>query len=209
MDAVINRFIFLLKRRGVRISPAESLDAMQALAWVGLDERDTVRTVLCSTLIKDVRDLPVFEELFEQFFNLPKASPISEATAEEPPSPHETTPEPPDVVAEQNPASGQPDDDNAHEDALDLRDYFDDAQMVTHFNSNQDPNDLSLAEFGQNLVLSRNRDLLDEVMRKAMRLLKARRMKSAGRAGGRVELQRGDCRAGRGGDRRCGDRIAG
>ena len=73
MDAVINRFIFLLKGRGVRISPAESLDAMQALAWVTLDERDTVRIVLRSTLIKAVRDLPVFEELFEQFFSLPKA----------------------------------------------------------------------------------------------------------------------------------------
>ena len=182
MDAVINRFIFLLKRRGVRISPAESLDAMQALAWVALHERDTVRTVLCSTLIKDVRDLPVFGELFEQFFSLPKASPPVDSVPE-PPPPRETAPEPPDVVAEQNPASGQPDDDNAHEDALDLRDYFDDAQMVTHFNSNQDPNDLSLAEFGQNLVLSRNRDLLDQVMQKAMQVLKARRMKNAGRAG--------------------------
>ena len=50
-------------------------------------------------------------------------------------------------------------------------------------NSHQDANDLSLAEFGQNLVLSRNRDLLDQVMRKAMQLLKARRMKNAGRAG--------------------------
>lgn len=79
-------------------------------------------------------------------------------------------------------ASGQPDGDTAHEDPLDIRDYFGDAQMATHFNSNQDPDDFSLVEFGQNLVLSRNRDLLDEVMRKAMRLLKARRMKSAGRA---------------------------
>ncbi|NMQ21199.1 CoxE, partial [Candidatus Competibacter phosphatis] len=61
MDAVINRFIFLLKKQGVRISPAESLDAMQALAWVTLHDRDTVRAVLCSTLIKDVRDQPVFE----------------------------------------------------------------------------------------------------------------------------------------------------
>ena len=167
-----------------------------------------MRTVLRSTLIKDVRDFPVFEELFDRFFSLPKASPPTDSGAGPPPH-RETAPEPPEVVAEQNPASGQPDDDTAHEDPLDIRDYFGDAQMATHFNSNQDPDDFSLVEFGQNLVLSRNRDLLDEVMRKAMRLLKARRMKSAGRAGGRVELQRGDCRAGRGGDRRCGDRIAG
>ena len=68
------------------------------------------------------------------------------------------------MVAEQNPVSGQSDGDNAHEDALDIRDYFADESMATHFNSNQDANDLSLAEFGQNLVLSRKRDLLDQVM---------------------------------------------
>ena len=182
MDAVINRFIFLLKKRGVRISPAESQDAMQALAWVALHDRDTVRTVLRSTLIKDVRDQPVFEELFEQFFSLPKASPSPESVAEPPPH-RETAPEPPETVAEQTQITGQPDGDNAHEDALNIRDYFDDESMATHFNSHQDANDLSLAEFGQNLVLSRNRDLLDQVMRKAMQLLKARRMKNVGRAG--------------------------
>ena len=101
----------------------------------------------------------------------------------EPPPHRETAPEPPTTVAEQTQITGQPDGDNAHEDALDIRDYFDAESMATHFNSHQDANDLSLAEFGQNLVLSRNRDLLDQVMRKAMQLLKARRMKNAGRAG--------------------------
>ena len=72
MDAAINRFIFLLKQRGARISPAESLDAMQALTRVALDDRDTVRAVLRCTLIKDLRDGSMFEELFDQFFNLPK-----------------------------------------------------------------------------------------------------------------------------------------
>ncbi len=182
MDAVINRFIFLLKKRGVRISPAESLDAMQALAWVTLDDRATVRIVLRSTLIKAVRDLPVFEELFEQFFSLPKVSPPNDSVAEAP-GQRETASVPPEMVVEQAPISGQPDGDNAHEDALDIRDYFDDAQMVTHFNSHQDANDLNLTEFGQNLVLSRNRDLLDQVMQKAMQLLKVRRVKNAGRAG--------------------------
>jgi len=183
MDAVINRFVFLLKSRGVRISPAESLDAMQALAWVGLDERDTLRIVLRSTLIKAVRDLPLFDELFNQFFSRPKAAPAIESAAEALPPPHETAPEPPEMVAESASVSGQPDGDNAHEDALDIRDYFDDGSMATHFNSNQDTNDLSLAEFGQNLVLSRKRDLLDQVMQKAMQVLKARRMKHGGRAG--------------------------
>ncbi|MCB1821370.1 MAG: VWA domain-containing protein, partial [Candidatus Competibacteraceae bacterium] len=182
MDAVINRFIFLLKSWGARISPAESLDALQALAWVTLHDRDTVRTVLRSTLIKDLHDLPAFEELFEQFFSLSKWSPAPESVAE-PLSQNKTAPESLETVAEQDIAGGRPDSDNAHEDALDIRDYFDDAQMVTHFNSHQDANDLRLAEFSQNLVLSRNRDLLDQVMQKAMQLLKVRRVKNVGRVG--------------------------
>ncbi|HCK81974.1 MAG TPA: VWA domain-containing protein [Candidatus Competibacter sp.] len=183
MDAAINRFVFLLKRRGARISPAESLDAMRALARVALHERDTVRAALRCTLIKNLRDLPLFEELFEQFFTLPqRATPAGPAT-EPPPLPPDAALAPPSTIAAQEAAGGQPDGDNAHEDALDIREYFDEAQMVTHFNSHQDPNDLSLAEFGQNLVLSRRRELLDQAMKNALQMLKARRLKNAGRAG--------------------------
>ena len=182
MDAAINRFIFLLKKQGVRISPSESLDALQALAWVTLHDRDTVRTVLRSTLIKDLRDLSVFEELFDQFFTLPKVAPKPEATAEPPPR-RETELNAPEAVVEQEPTRGRPDNDTHEEDALDIRDYFEDDDLVTHFNAHQDDNDLSLAEFGQNLLLSRNQDLLDRVMNKAMQLLKVRRVKNATHAG--------------------------
>lgn len=181
MDAAINRFVFLLKRRGARISPAESLDAMRALARVALHDRDTVRAVLRCTLIKDVRDLSMFEELFEQFFNLPKRA-RSSAPEREAPSPPEAAP-PPEAIAAREATSGRADGDNAHEDLLDIRDYFDESQMATHFNAHQDPNDFSLAEFGQNLLLSRRRELLDQALRNAVQLLKARRVKNAGRVG--------------------------
>ncbi|MBK7983112.1 MAG: VWA domain-containing protein [Candidatus Competibacteraceae bacterium] len=182
MDAAINRFIFLLKRRGARISPAESLDAMQALTRVALDDRDTVRAVLRCTLIKDLRDGSMFEELFDQFFNLPKRDPDAAPASEPPPQP-EAAVQPPQATEAQDGASGRPDGDNAHEDALDIRDYFDPSQMATHFNTHQDPDDFSLSEFGQNLVLSRRRELLDQALRNAVQLLKARRVKHARRAG--------------------------
>ena len=181
MDAAINRFVFLLKRRGARISPAESLDAMRALARVALHDRDTVRAVLRCTLIKDVRDLSMFEELFEQFFNLPKRA-RSSSPEREAPSPPEAAP-PPEAIAAREATGGRADGDNAHEDLLDIRDYFDESQMATHFNTHQDPDDFSLAEFGQNLLLSRRRELLDQALRNAVQLLKARRVKNAGRAG--------------------------
>lgn len=72
MDAIINRFIHILKLNGVRISPAETIDALQALAYVTLDDRETVRTTLCSTLIKDSNDISLFDHLFDMFFGLPE-----------------------------------------------------------------------------------------------------------------------------------------
>ncbi|NJO55595.1 MAG: hypothetical protein HC834_03680 [Rhodospirillales bacterium] len=71
MDAAFNRFVCLLKRNGVRVSPSETIDAMQALLRISVAERATVKTVLQSTLIKNAHDIPVFEELFEVFFGLP------------------------------------------------------------------------------------------------------------------------------------------
>ena len=68
----------MLKRNGVRISPSESIDAMQALACVTLADRDTARTVLRSTLIKDTHDIPVFDEVFELFFRMPAWSSLLE-----------------------------------------------------------------------------------------------------------------------------------
>lgn len=182
MDAAINRFVFLLKKQGVRISPAESLDAMQALTWVALHDRDTVRIALRSTLIKDLRDVPLFEELFEQFFGLPKTPPPPESMVE-PQPPRTTEPYPPEAAAESNLASGHTNDGHAHEDPLDIQDYFDDGDMVTHFNAHQDGHDLRLAGFGQNLLLSRRQELLDQVLRKAAQQLKVQRVKNAGRAG--------------------------
>ena len=70
MDAAINRFICHLKRNGVRISPSESIDAMRRWRALPVD-RDTARTVLRSTLVKDIHDIPVFDELFELFFRMP------------------------------------------------------------------------------------------------------------------------------------------
>ncbi|MEZ5584053.1 MAG: hypothetical protein R3F37_16115 [Candidatus Competibacteraceae bacterium] len=140
-----------------------------------------MRIVLRSTLIKDLRDLPLFEELFTVLQFAQGIAP-SESTAESQP-PRATEPYPLEAAAEQNLASGHADDDHTHEESLDIQDYFDAEDMVAHFNAHQDDHDFRLAEFGQNLLLSRHQELLDQVMQKATQLLKVRRVKNAGRAG--------------------------
>jgi hypothetical protein len=68
MDQRILEFIGDLRRAELRISPSEALDALAASAEVGLDDRDTFRTALASTLVKEARDRATFDRLFDLYF---------------------------------------------------------------------------------------------------------------------------------------------
>ncbi len=65
-------FIAALRTAGVRISVAESIDAMNAVAAVGL-ERAPMQEALAAALIKDEADRPAFDESFNRFFAAPPA----------------------------------------------------------------------------------------------------------------------------------------
>ena len=64
-------FIAALRTADVRISVAESIDAMNAVASVGL-ERAQMREALAAALIKDEADRAVFDESFNRFFAAPR-----------------------------------------------------------------------------------------------------------------------------------------
>ena len=66
-------FIGALRDGGVRISVAESIDAVNAVAVVGL-ERERMREGLAAALIKDEADRAVFDESFERFFATTRAA---------------------------------------------------------------------------------------------------------------------------------------
>ena len=66
-------FIAALRDGGVRISVAESIDAVNAISVVGL-ERERMREGLAAALIKDEADRSVFDESFERFFAMPRAA---------------------------------------------------------------------------------------------------------------------------------------
>ncbi|MEP7285252.1 MAG: VWA domain-containing protein [Chloroflexota bacterium] len=69
MDRRIVEFIRTLRAAGVRISVAESADAMDAIDEVGLFERDAFRNALKTTLVKEKSDGPTFEHFFPVFFD--------------------------------------------------------------------------------------------------------------------------------------------
>ena len=179
MDAPINRFIYLLKKNGVRISPSESIDAMQALICVTLADRETVRTVLRSTLVKDMHDIPVFEELFDLFFSLPGTA-GRRAGGHGHGHHHDGDLEEPEriVFAPEDTGVVNNDGDHAHGEPVSIRDFFDPEKMVTRFNPHQDPNQLSLSAMSQGLILNRNKGVLDQVMKKVTHQLHVRRVKN-------------------------------
>jgi uncharacterized protein len=68
MDDKLVEFANLLRQNGVRVSLAETLDAIRASDVTGLGERDLFRAALRTTMVKRASELPVFEELFDVYF---------------------------------------------------------------------------------------------------------------------------------------------
>jgi uncharacterized protein with von Willebrand factor type A (vWA) domain len=65
-------FICLLREHGLRVSVAESLDALQSVSRVGLQDRELLRLGLRTALVKSHQDFATFDALFERFFTVPR-----------------------------------------------------------------------------------------------------------------------------------------
>ena len=68
MDDRIVEFIAALRGAGVRISVAESADALRAIEATGIVDRDFFRLAMQATLVKEAQDVPTFERLFPLYF---------------------------------------------------------------------------------------------------------------------------------------------
>ncbi len=72
MESRILQLIAALRASGVRISLAETGEAFTAVDLMGVQSREHFRLSLRSTLIKEARDLSVFDKLFPLFFGTGK-----------------------------------------------------------------------------------------------------------------------------------------
>lgn len=70
----LGRFVAALRREGVAVSPAEWIDAVRAVAAVGLEDRGRFRAALRAAMVKRARHRPAFDRLFESFFAPPGRS---------------------------------------------------------------------------------------------------------------------------------------
>ena len=80
MREELHRFFRAARGAGVRVSPAESIDAMKAVADVGFADRGILRDTLLLTLAKSEEEKQALGECFDLFFSQPE---VREPTAPE------------------------------------------------------------------------------------------------------------------------------
>jgi uncharacterized protein with von Willebrand factor type A (vWA) domain len=68
LEERVLEFVKAMRGRGVSVSTAESMDALEAVAAVGLGDPVTFKAALRAATVKRLRDDPVFEELFPLYF---------------------------------------------------------------------------------------------------------------------------------------------
>ena len=69
------RFLAALREAGLPVSPAEGLDAVQAMAAIGLADRESLRAAYAATLVKRAAHREAFDMLFDLWFPAASGSP--------------------------------------------------------------------------------------------------------------------------------------
>lgn len=156
MEASIHRFVRLLRLRGVRISVSETVDALRCAGQPGiLAQRAVLRQALRVALVKDRRDDPTFDEVFARFFALIRVAEddrdhghghghedLSDQGALE----DFTLSEEPSETPRQGHSHGKP---------VDIRDFFDPADLAAQYNLHQEANKIDLAAMTDEIVFSK------------------------------------------------------
>lgn len=157
MEATLHRFVRLLRLGGVRVSIPEALDAMRCAGQPGvLSSRAVLRTALRVALIKDQRDEPIFDEIFDAFFSLVRVGgddrghghshahddlfdtgDLESFTLSEEPS---QTPEP----------------GHEHGKPASIRDYFKQEDLAQRYNLHQEANKIDLAALTDEIAFSKD-----------------------------------------------------
>jgi uncharacterized protein len=82
---VLQGFVHELRIAGLPVSMTENLDAMRAVEYVPLDDREAFKAALGATLVKHAGHFRVFETVFEVYFSMfsPGIEPEGEGQGEE------------------------------------------------------------------------------------------------------------------------------
>lgn len=188
MDKVINRFVSLLRQRDVRISPAETIDALRALGELRISDRTAVKAALSGTLIKNERDLPIFEEVFESFFRLVDLFPDDHDHGHDHDHGDERHAETTRVTMSEEPSETE-DPSHSHDPPADIADLFDPKDLAVSYSIHKEAGKTDLSALSQQLILNSNQDALNQALDKLSTQINVRRLSNPGMPG---ELASGD-----------------
>ena len=192
MDKVINDFIALLRQHSVYVSPAESIDALQALHITGLGERAVVRDTLRATLVKSTEDIAIFDRLFDLYFGLQPVVTKPSAGLRIMDHDHDQGGSLKSVELGKDLEGEIKDDEgHSHEDPspTEMRRFFEENQLRPSKNIHGDePDRLRLSLFAQELVLNRKEESLQKILQKISHHLKVRRARNIFNPGGIAPL---------------------
>lgn len=188
MDTVVNDFVGLLRGGGVRVSPAESIDALNALESVGLGEREVVKDTLRATLVKNVDDAGTFDRLFDLYFSMrpmvqrPKAT--LKATHD-----HDHGPPPAKLeLGEEAGGEGPEDEGHSHDtdESTEMRRFFEEDRMRPANDIHGESERMRLSMFSQELVLNRKPGAMESALQRLTYHMRLRRSRNMFNPGGLV-----------------------
>ncbi|GGB44390.1 hypothetical protein GCM10011492_39340 [Flexivirga endophytica] len=155
MESTLHRFIRFLRLHGMRLSVAEALDAVHAAARPGIAlDRERLRSALAVSLVKDRRDLEVFDGVFDRFFRLQAV--VREAT--EHGHAHDDLNDDGDLqeFTLSDDLSDTPQDGHSHDAPKDIKDYFKQEDLAQQYNLHQEANKLDMASMTDEIVVSKD-----------------------------------------------------
>lgn len=80
---VLGGFVQELRASGIPVSMVETIDAMSALQYADLGDRDMFKAALGATLVKSARHYETFDTVFEVYFALHRNAPGEDAALDE------------------------------------------------------------------------------------------------------------------------------
>ena len=188
MDSVINDFVRVLRRHQLRVSPAESLDALHALQQVGLGERKVVRDALRATMVKNQEDSETFDRLFDLFFSIrpPKEKPT--ASFKLPEHDHDHGPPPAKLELGEDAEGEAPEEGHSHDEGepVDMRRFFDEERIRPSQDIHGEAERMRLSMFSQELILNHKQGALESALQRLTYHLRVRRARNIFNPGGLV-----------------------
>ncbi len=155
MEATLHRFVRLLRLAGLRISIPEALDAMRCAGQPGvLSSRAVLHTALRVALVKDQRDEPMFDEVFDAFFSLVRIGGDDAGHGHSHAHDDLVDTGALEAFTLSDEPSDTPQEGHEHGKPKSIREYFKQEDLAQQYNLHQEANKIDLAALTDQIVFS-------------------------------------------------------